>query len=134
MGVRAGEDQAAREAGFTLVEVLAAMAIFATAALGLVQVSLENTRTARLVETRALAALVADNQLADALTRREPLDLGVRTDGVSLAGRTWQVRETLRRTPNPVIHELFIEVAIAEEGEDPRTITSVRAFTRSGAS
>lgn len=118
------------DAGFTLVEVLAALAIFSVAALGLVQVSLENTRTARTVETRALASLVADNRLAETLTQREPLDLGVRTDGVALAHRNWQVRETIQRTANPVIQEVIVEVAIVEEGRDPRTITSIRAFTQ----
>ncbi len=131
MAGQLGRDRAAGgEAGFTLVEVLAALAIFSIAALGLVQVSLENTRTARMVETRALASLVADNQLANALTRRDDPELGVRTEAVKLAGRNWQVRETLRRTPNPVIHELVVEVALAEADRDPRMIMSIHAFTR----
>lgn len=136
MGRPLAHDTAAAgsEAGFTLVEVLAALAIFAIAALGLVQVSLENTRTARMVETRALASLVADNQLADALTRREPPELGVRTDALQLGGRDWQVRETLQRTPNPVLHELVVEVAIVEAGGPPRPVTTVRAFTRTAGS
>ncbi|MEM7767124.1 MAG: type II secretion system minor pseudopilin GspI [Pseudomonadota bacterium] len=121
---------APNDAGFTLVEVLAALAVFSVAALGLVQVSLENTRTARTVEMRALASLVADNRLAEALTRPEPLELGVQTDGLNMGGRSWQVRETVQRTPNPVIHEVVVDVSLVETARDPRPILTVRAFSR----
>ncbi|MEM0986505.1 MAG: type II secretion system minor pseudopilin GspI [Pseudomonadota bacterium] len=121
-------DTFAHASGFTLVEVLAALAIFSIAALALVRVSAENTRTAQMVETRALASIVADNQIADVMTRTEPLELGVRTDGLELAGRLWQVRETIRRSPNPLIHELVVEVAIVDTDQELRTILNMAAF------
>jgi len=124
------ESQANR--GFTLVEVLAALAVFSIAALGLVQMSAENARTARLVEARALASLVADNRLAEVMTRQTRLDFGVQTDEVRLADRVWAVRETVQRTANPVINLVIVEVSAVETGRDPQPILAVNAFRRAG--
>ena len=79
---------ASREAGFTLVEVLAALAIFSITGIGLVRVASENAKTARMVESRALAGVVADNHLARTLVRARPLEPGTETTERDLARRS----------------------------------------------
>ena len=59
--------------GFTLVEVLAALAVFSLAAIGLIQVTSQSVRTADALETRFGARVVASNILADVLVAPEPL-------------------------------------------------------------
>ena len=50
------------QAGFSLLELLVALAIFGMAVVGLLNLSGESTRTAVILEERALAAVVAENQ------------------------------------------------------------------------
>ena len=55
-------------AGFSLLETLVAFAVFALAALALINLAGENTRAATHVETRVLSGIVADNIVVQALT------------------------------------------------------------------
>ena len=51
----------ARRSGFTLIELLVALAVFALAALALLNLGGENTRSAARAETRTLGGIVAEN-------------------------------------------------------------------------
>ena len=62
--------------GFTLVEVLAALAVFSLAAIGLIQVTGQSVRTADALEARFAARVVASNILSEALVTPEPLTNG----------------------------------------------------------
>ena len=53
-----------KQAGFTLVEVLAALMVFSVSILGLTHTGIENARAAYVLEQRTLAGIVADNQLS----------------------------------------------------------------------
>jgi len=53
------------DGGFTLVEMLAALVVLAIAGLALVQALTQSARAATLAEDRALAAMAAENVLAD---------------------------------------------------------------------
>lgn len=71
--------------GFTLIEMLVALAVFALAAMALVKLSVESTRTAAYMEQRALAGMVAETVAAE-------LSLGLMHDAGGtrqLAGRDW---------------------------------------------
>ena len=54
--------------GFTLIEMLVALAVFSLAAMALLNLSGENTRTAARVETRTLGGVVAENLAVEAAT------------------------------------------------------------------
>ncbi|MBB3824721.1 type II secretion system minor pseudopilin GspI [Xanthomonas arboricola] len=53
--------------GFSLLELMVALAIFGMAVVGLLNLSGESTRTAVVLEERALAAVVAENQAIEAM-------------------------------------------------------------------
>src|SRR5690606_657471 len=55
-----------RSAGFSLVEMLVALVVFALAVLGLLNLAGESTRTAVAIEERVLAAIVADGVAVEA--------------------------------------------------------------------
>jgi len=116
--------------GFTLVEVLAALALFSIAGLALVRVSAENARTARLVEGKTLAAIAAENHLAELLTGNQALTVGETQSATSLAGREWVLDQIVLETPNPVVLE--IRVSAVETLENGREGVSVerRAYIR----
>lgn len=67
----------ASEAGFTLMEVLVALTVLSTAAVGFITMTQDSVAGSKQVEARYLARIVADNQLAGAMTAREPLTRGI---------------------------------------------------------
>ena len=60
-------DRRARRDGFTLVEMLVAMAVFGLSAMALLNLAGENTRSAARVESRTLGGVVADNLVVEAV-------------------------------------------------------------------
>ena len=117
------------DAGFTLIEVLAALAVFSIAAVGLVHISIENTRATAIVETRALAAIVADNALTDRFSDPRPPVKGFVSREERLAGRDWQVEETIADTPDPLILQVTISARLIDPiSEDAGIGHQVTAF------
>ncbi len=115
--------------GFTLVEVLAALGVFSIAALGLVHVTTENARTTRLLENQALARIVAENQMAETITKRERLEIRAQTFEASLANQSWLIRETIVPTTTEGVFQIQIEVALEPDtDEEPTTLAELIAF------
>ena len=77
------------EAGFSLVETVAAMGILALAAIPLLQISTDATRNAASLEARVLARTVAENTMARAIVEPERIDAGVATGRETQKGRTY---------------------------------------------
>ena len=78
----------ADRSGFTLVEMLVAMAVFALAAMALLNLSGENTRSAARVEDRTLGGVVAENVAVESAIAPQLPD-GSSDGRVTLAGRDW---------------------------------------------
>ncbi|MEO0817232.1 MAG: type II secretion system minor pseudopilin GspI [Pseudomonadota bacterium] len=76
------------DAGFTLVEVLAALAVFSLAAVGIMQVTAQSVRTADALEQRYAARVVASNILAEALVQPSQSRIGEVTGTEEQLGRT----------------------------------------------
>ena len=103
-----------RGAGFSLVEMLVALAIFGLAVLGLLNLAGENTRTAVVVEESVLAGIVADNRAVEAMLAT-PTELGTEGSGIeTLGGHEWQWQRTVARAPGSLLR---IVVAVQEAGQ-----------------
>lgn len=115
-----------RDAGFTLIEALVAMAILAIASAGLIRATETHVDLIRGVETRAVAGWVADNRMAElALPGTNALPASV-----TMLGRSWQVATTSRPSDDPAI--AAIEVAVSEPGA-ARPAVTLRGFRDLGA-
>lgn len=95
--------------GFSLLELLVALAVFALAAAALLGLSAENTRLAAHLETRALAGLVADNLAVEAAVAPAIPQGGTGT--LELAGRRWRWTQTATPTDDPGLVRIDIRVA-----------------------
>jgi len=113
--------------GFTLVEVLVALAVFAIAAIGLIQVSSETVTGARYAESRVLAEIVAENQMAEAVLLRGDLPVGAAT------GRSVQRGETLEwtRLVGPSTREDLLSISITvTAAEGGQVLTRLESLVR----
>lgn len=102
--------------GFTLIELLVALAVFALAALALLNLGGENTRSAARAETRTLGGVVAENLAVEAMTAR-PAPAPGDSDGMQpLAGRDWRWTRSVTATDDPDILRIDIRVS-DDEGQ-----------------
>ncbi|MBD2858551.1 type II secretion system minor pseudopilin GspI [Spongiibacter sp. KMU-158] len=100
--------------GFTLLEVMVALMIFATAAVALTKSLSESAYSTSALEERQFADLVASNLLVDIL--RE--GYGNRSSGeASMAGYNFTWSRQISDTPHPNIQRVDLLVQLAENGD-----------------
>lgn len=104
-----------KQAGFTLLEVLVALAIVAIALLAALRASGQSTANVGELRARLLAGWVAENILAEHRARGDWLPLGVER-GVQREGGTEFVwRREVIPTPNPAFRRVDVFVSAADE-------------------
>lgn len=114
-----------RQQGFTLVEVLVALAIFSLAALALLRLQGSAITTAARLDDKTLAAIVAQNQGVDVMIATLPPAFGSASGIERNGGRDWRwTRETLR-TPDPRLQRIEIRV-LGPDGDTAAALTLVR--------
>ncbi len=116
--------------GFTVVETLVALFVFALAGVGLISMQTQSIDSYARVETRALASIVAENQLTDAMALRTPPPIGLREGETRLGGRNWRWRLEVLATDDPAT--LRIDAKAFAAGQESPTAT-VSAYRMSGA-
>ena len=111
--------------GFTLIEMLVALAVFSLAALALLNLTGENMRSAVRAETRTFGGVVAENLAVEAVIARDPPSQGTRGGQVQLAGRDWRWTRTVTATADPGI--LRIDVSVSDGGEHAADLAVFRS-------
>ena len=96
------------EAGFTLVEVLAALLIFSFAIIGLTHSGTESVRAITILEHKTYAGIVADNRIVQA--RLKPLKIGVSTGEETAAGRNYEWREEISETESRGFYRILVTI------------------------
>lgn len=104
---------AEREAGFTLIEMLVALAIFSLAALALLRLGGATAGSSAMVGEQAIAQIVARNVAVEALTDPIPPAFGATGGEAVNAGRRWRWTRTVARSPEPRLQQ--IEIAVTGE-------------------
>lgn len=111
------------------METLVALFVFALAGVGLVSMQTQSIDSFARVETRALASIVAENQLTDAMSQRNPPAIGTREGEIELGGRTWRWRLDVLATGDPSM--LRIDATAFAGGQEAPAAT-VSAYRLSG--
>ena len=104
-----------RRAGFTLIEVLVALAIVSIALLAALRAAGQGTTNVGELRSRLLAGWVAENRLAEHRARGNWLPLGTQRGKEREGGIEFAWREEVIATPNPAFRRIDVFVFAAPE-------------------
>ena len=106
-----------RDAGFTLIEVLVAMAIIAVGVAALVASAAASAWRQDYLREREFARWIASNALATRQALPAWPDVGTSNAEVDMAGTRWYVRTRTRAVADPDLRRLDIEVRTDRDAE-----------------
>ena len=118
------EAQAAAQTGFTLLEMLVAMAVLAIAALALVRLDAFTIRSTADLDTRMVAQVVVANAATDVLTDPAPPTIGQSRSSVQNGGNIWTVNQEVSPTADPSV--LRITLTATNPTGTTATLTTIR--------
>ena len=116
--------QAGRE-GFSLIELLVALAVFSLAAVALLNLAGESTRTAASLEERVMAGVIADNRAVEVVATETPPAPGLAEGVDPLGARDWRWTRLITATADPDL--LRVEVRVSPT-DGSTTVAEVIAF------
>ena len=102
-------------AGFTLVEVLVALAIIAVALLAALRVAGQSANNTGELRSRLFAGWIAENRLAEHRARGDWPPTGRQVGTLRQGGIQFTWREEVVPTPNPAFRRVDIFVFVAPE-------------------
>ena len=103
--------------GFTLLEVLAALAVISVALVALFSALSQGTRLTSRVEERMIGNWVASNSMTELKVGNNWPELGEQTIDVQMAGRSWYVLQDIKATEDENIRRIDITVSLDSKGE-----------------
>ncbi len=114
-----------RSQGFTLLEVLVALAILAVCMAAVARAAGSGSRHVEAMRERTLADWVAQNRLALHTARGDWLPVGIQHGEEPQAGQHFTWREEVSATPNPTMRRIVVSVYAPNEPDHPlRQMTS----------
>jgi len=106
-----------KQVGMTLLEVMVAMAVFATAGLAVMKVATENLSSLAYLEEKTFANWVAANTLTELKLAKTMPGKSWRKGESELAGRTWYWRYKAEATDSSDFVGVTVEVATDKQYE-----------------
>jgi len=114
--------------GFTLLEVLVALAIIAYALAALIRVTGTGAANASYLRDKTFAHWVAENHLAEMRTRDGYWPAtGLDGGDVEMAGREWFWTTRVINTPEPEMRRIDVEVRL-DDDQDVSPISTLTGF------
>ena len=115
-----------RVRGFTLIEVLVALAIVSIALMAALRASGQGTNAASELRLRTLAGWVAENRLAEHRARGDWLPLGIARGTQSQGGVELAWREEVIATPNSAFRR--VDVFVSAPAQESRALARLTGF------
>lgn len=112
-----------QQRGFTLIEVLVAVAILAVALGAIISGGSSYASNATYLRDKTMATWVAHNVLNQWHLTQEYPSPGERSGEQEMAGREWAWVAKVQKTPDPDVRRVDVEVRLETQDEDERLIT-----------
>ena len=123
---RSGEDLCC--AGFTLIELVVALAVFSLAALALLRLEGATLRSSAILQDQLIGQVVARNIAIEAMTDPQPPGFGSVQGVEENGGRNWRWVRIVRRGSEEKLQR--IDVAVTDDNGQPAgTLTVFRLTT-----
>ncbi len=119
------QPRSSHQDGFSLLEVVVAVAVFSLGALAVINVLGQGSLATVADEERAVAAIVAENRLAEAMAQATPPASGVTRGSETALARSWDWEMLVGPSPQPRI--LRIDVTVHKTG-GKQTLAALSSF------
>lgn len=106
--------------GFTLIEVLVALAVLAIALAAVMRAMSQAVDTTVSLREHAVALWVAQNRLAEHVMRQDWPAADTINGETEMGGEKWYWREQVSATPEPKMRRMEITVRRSPDGKDAR--------------
>ncbi len=116
-----------RSRGFTLIEVLVAVAVLALAMGAILASSARFADNAIYLRDKTFASWVAHNLLNEWMLEQEWPKTGTREGSSDMAGREWYWVAEISKTPDPTLRRVDLSISM-EKGDDAPSLLAVSAF------
>lgn len=123
-----------RSRGFTLLEVMVALAIFAIVAAVVLTAAGRSVNNAGRLEALTLAGWIADNRLTELQLQQPAPSIGREDQQLEFGGRQWQMLSEVETSGTPGLLRIRVWVAAAEPRRsnsasiEQRAVTSLTGF------
>jgi general secretion pathway protein I len=115
-----------KRAGFTLIEVLVALAIVAVALIAALRVAGQGANNAVELRARLFAGWIAENRLAEHRARADWLPTGIQNGTERQGGIEFAWREEVITTPNPAFRR--VDVFVFLPSAETRSLAHLAGF------
>lgn len=112
--------------GFTLLEVLVALAILAISATAIIGQTSQGLSDQAQLEAKTIATLIAESRLDLANASDAFPALGRGSDVVTFNGREWRVSTTVSGTSEPWLRR--VEVTVSEQAQGDRELVTLVGY------
>lgn len=109
------------ERGFTLIEVLVALAVIAIGLVAVLAVAARSGRVDFELQQRTFAAWVASNQMERMRLATSWPGIGSSDGKITLADQHWHWKATVEKTEDPDLRRVTLSVAPEDKPDDPVT-------------
>ena len=114
------------DAGFSLLEVVVAIAVFSLGALAVINVLGESGRNAAADEARTIAGIIAENRIVEAMVSTEPPFQGATRGVESAMQRDWEWEMRVGPSPEPRILRIDVRVRQKDQRQTLAELSSFR--------
>jgi general secretion pathway protein I len=126
MGKQHYNYQVRRLRGFTLLEVMVALAVIAIGLGAVITEASRNINNAALLEDKTLGHWVAANKIAEMQVTKEWPSTGEQKDDVEMAGRDWYLTVIITEALGDRLRRIDVEVRTDSGSEKP--VVSVASY------
>lgn len=114
--------------GFTLLEVLVALAILALSAATVLRQTHLNIKQQQTLELKSSALWMADDVLTLVMAQAQWPPLGRVEQEQTLEGQNWRVITEVQATPDPLMRKIEVSVVPAEQGSNAAALITLAAY------